>query len=600
MPKFAVNIPGLASEIEADSVDHAKQLIRQATRTPEAITPGRRPLVPEAGQELFRGEVKHLSNLQDFVNEFTLGSGPVNAPTFQQLLGTQDPSTPIGEAAEIGGFGPGAILAGALGRLGREISPLFEFFGTVLGGFAGTPNSFRVPRTDAEKMLARSGIEGVGTPSVLSDNPLVRIASKTVESLLQRIPGSHPVITAAQNRLRDAFQDQLRIRTLPKDFEQLGRGLQRGLKGTLARRKEVENTLWRGLPDKLPPNFQFNTARLTARAQDLLRREFPQRFLSDRMSWDEIKELRTAVGKELESVSRAGRYTKGQLDDLGSLYDDIATDMRSAAKFGGFENEFDRANKFTKALHTRVKDVINPLLFQGKRKDRPLFPTETAQKTIKAKEVERIRAIRRSMPREDWKEYAESQIRVMGEDINGEFSLQRFLNNYNSLQGPGRGRKFIETLFGGLSKDDVVLRRLDELASSAALIIARSPLTRSDDTGGLVGVGTLAAGAAQLATGRIGGATLTLTAPAAVAKILTSPTIMRTAGNLFTLSPTRRGQQAAEIITSPALGPTLMRLAAAQGTTLEEKEALLSFMDVLQAHAPVPTNFTPPLPPAPQ
>lgn len=246
------------------------------------------------------------------------------------------------------------------------------------------------------------------------------------------------------------------------------------------------------------------------------------------MSYGTLKALRTKIGAALDDRQLIGDVSQAEIKQLyGALSDDMTL---AAANIGGDAlKAAERASKFWSAGRSRIDDILNPIA--NKKLNQDIFQAAMAGSKAGA---QKLRALKKSIPANEWNAVVARQIKEMGmakpgaQDVTGElFSPASFLTNYSKLS---KGAQ--KTLFGGAQYKGLDLAVKDLVTVSAALKdTARMANTSGTAqqmmymqllTGGLGG----AYGADQgesVAGGFIGGAIIGMAAPWAVAKLITSP-----------------------------------------------------------------------------
>ena len=174
-----------------------------------------------------------------------------------------------------------------------------------------------------------------------------------------------------------------------------------------------------------------------------------------------IKQLRTTIGEKLDPSNLSPGVSRGALKPL---YAALSKDIEAYAKTLGpkAEDEFRKANKYTRGLHDRIDTYIQDT--QGKK------PYQVWRYATNPASVEgggqQFLALNRSMTKGEREVFHSTFIKNMGLDQGGQFNPQKFVENYKSLSPmvksalfpgeQGRAVKRLTTVIGDLEKGGMI------------------------------------------------------------------------------------------------------------------------------------------------
>jgi len=237
-----------------------------------------------------------------------------------------------------------------------------------------------------------------------------------------------------------------------------------------------------------------------------------------------LRDLRTTVGEKLENVNLTPDVSRSEYK---ALYKALSEDLAVAvAPYEKARNAYARANNYTRAFHERMDKVQNLLL--RKNGEEVYNAVVTGSKDGPS----RLRAVLRSVPREEQKAFVSAFVAKMGravpslQDETGEvFSTSRFLTNYSSLDQASRRELFGR--FGGQFQKD-----MDNIAGVSAKIRESSQILAnpSGTAGAVVGPATVASVGGSIAAGKFGfaaGMLEVLLGANQAARLFTNPNYVR-------------------------------------------------------------------------
>lgn len=181
------------------------------------------------------------------------------------------------------------------------------------------------------------------------------------------------------------------------------------------------------------------------------------------VSYSVMKDLRTSIGARLGSPSLVDDIPRGQLKQV---YGALTDDMRIAAQSQGplALKAFDRASTYYKAGMDRIDSMLTPMV-QNKIPEQVFASIETAGNQGPT----RLNALRQSVSPEQWRTVAGAVADRLGRSAPGQqgvdvgnFSFQKFLTNWQKLDGGAKDVLFSGPNMQGIRGDMDALARSSE------------------------------------------------------------------------------------------------------------------------------------------
>lgn len=480
----------------------------------------------------------------------TLASGPIaryalsqlaSNPSFQGVSGATGAMS--GEVARQSGAGPvGQIVASVAGGMAPSA--------TAAAGAAGTRYLLRGGEANIPRVRENiKAFRDAGTTPSVGQATETRNARAT-ESVLAKVPGSAgPMASFAERqgqaigKKAEAIADELAFKFSPTDA---GNVIEKGIAGPggfVSRFKAGQKALYDKLDQYIRPQTPvkvsrtvkaladlnagipgaknlskfFQNARIQgiegALAEDMggtpqtasaILQESGQPFTKagtppgETMPYEAIKRLRTLVGGELENTSLASDVPRSKWK---ALYGALSGDLEDAAKATGNAQAvkaMDRANRFTRAGHARIEDVLDKVVRQGT----PEKVYDLATDDMRTGAT-RINAIMRSLQPAERDVVRSAFIRRMGLAKAGQqgaegdrFSTQTFLMNWNTISPEAK-----RVMFAGT--EGRLRANLDQIAKAAENIKEGSKVfaNPSGTTPAATQIGFIASLGSAVATG---------------------------------------------------------------------------------------------------
>jgi hypothetical protein len=430
-------------------------------------------------------------------------AGLLAAAPGAQIVGT-GVSEMAGQAARQAQATPGQEIAARL--LGAATPNIPQM---IAGGFRGImrggPEAGAQMRQNIATLQGAMGPEAPVTVGTTSTGGAGRI----FEGGLRQTLGGQPPIMQAVERGSEALGEraqtlasQLTRRT---DTAVAGRAIQRGVEKFVDDFRVREGTLWDAFSQKMPPtsqvpvaNFQQTVQRLTTPIPGA--QETSQLFMSKvapdlrvaiesdlaasqtgALPLEAVKRLRSLIGAKLSDPKLLDDFGRGEMKQM---YASLSRDIETAAQTqgGGAFEAFKRASQYTRAGHSRIDEILEPLTSSAvpERVFNAVVSGSKAGSTV-------VRTVMKSLDNDQAKIVSGTILDRLGratpgrQDATGQmFSPETFLTNWNSLITKNPGVK--ESLFGRYGAS--FAKDVDTIADAASLFRqAASELPNPSGTG---------------------------------------------------------------------------------------------------------------------
>lgn len=243
------------------------------------------------------------------------------------------------------------------------------------------------------------------------------------------------------------------------------------------------------------------------------------------LTYQGVKKLRSSVGE----MMNGGILPEGMSQaELKQLYGSLTTDLGNAVKTSGGKaaaDAFERANTYYKLASDRRESLVKIVGADANASAETVFnKLQTMAGSSSRADIGKLAQARKAMGSDAWNEVASTLVTKLGRDVDGNFSPQRFLTDYNKISPSGKN-----LLFKGGGKGDLA-QSLDDIATISSrfkeLQKFANPSGTSRSVSGFVMAGGAWHGLTQLAAGAFG-EPLTMMASVlggnVVSRILASP-----------------------------------------------------------------------------
>lgn len=390
-------------------------------------------------------------------------------------------------------------LASDLMMMGQVAVP--ELAGVSSVGRAAVSNVGRLEKAAAPtaKQSAARAAENLGI------TPSLGMTGKTgamVGAALEKVPGAGAVIARdaarAVGEVESAFSRAVSNIGKPLSPYEAGSTLQSGLRKFVSGFKSRASDLYNKIPIKNDATVKASNT--TAKIDDAMSvfsnnpeiakkvgadawASVSQELKGKGITWQALKEFRTKIGEAIGDSNGALADTDtGKLKDL---YGALTADMEAAAKAQGPEAyaAWQRANTFYKSGAKRIERSLDKTISV----DNPERAIEAFSAMTKADrstaDIQRMRQIRASMPRDDWNDISATIVDRLGRAKPGAqnaagdvFSPSSFLTEWNKLS-PDAKRILLP---------DEARVELEKLASVAERVKAANLERNTSNTGTVV------------------------------------------------------------------------------------------------------------------
>lgn len=404
---------------------------------------------------------------------------PIGATAGAVARGAQLPLRAIAGAESL------SALGGAVGEeTGRAIAgPTGGAIGGIVGSM-GAPSAAmgmrglaRGPSPAAmRRTIDRAADIGVElSPSQALPGAPQRNVAAAAETTFGTIPGGRQVADirgmAQQAQMGRALE---RAAGTEETLEGGGMLIQHGLREFTERFKRRAGELYQRVDDAIAPDLEIpltetrrTMRQLTETKENIqpllatLQNERISRIAEEiggigQLSYEELRMVRSAVGRQLENPSLVDNLPRSEMK---RLYRSLSTDMENAVQ-GPARQQLRNANRYYRKGIERVETFLDPAV-------RNAEPGRVLRNLITGGKVgsQRIRAIRDSLQPAQWRRVQSAVLRDIGKSTGsglGEYSHERFLTNYRNLQQ--NSPEAVNALFG---KYGQFRRDVDQLAEVA-------------------------------------------------------------------------------------------------------------------------------------
>lgn len=165
----------------------------------------------------------------------------------------------------------------------------------------------------------------------------------------------------------------------------------------------------------------------------------------DKLSFSDLRSLRTWVRQAQKDDRLSSTIGMADLQRLeGALTEDIHTNASRLASPGA-ARQLRRADQFYAAGQKRISRALSYFDDGRQRSGEAVYDRVIGSASQGGQaDIARLRALKRSLQPEDWREVASTAIQRMGQSGDGNFDLGRFIGGYSKLSPAGA-----EELFGG-------------------------------------------------------------------------------------------------------------------------------------------------------
>lgn len=424
------------------------------------------------------------------------------------------------------------MAAGPLESAGRMLG-----YGVLSSGMKAASPKPPTPRQEAARAAGDLGI----TPTA---GMLGRGAAQ-IGGLMERSPISSGVMARGRNRVVGEIEGALEGATakIGQASDNLGAGaaLRRGGETFKTGFKTKSAKLYDAVDAKIPRGTKVaavnaaeeirrtletfkGTPNISAQAGVAKWTKIADELDGGKLTWEALKEYRGAIRRAIEGK---GDEILGSTDTgrLKAIYAQLTEDMGAAADVAGAGKEWRRANAYYKAGAERLKSAFDKVLGENIAPEKAYNDAIALIRAGSSRaDIAKFNKIRKSLPPDEWGEFAATVIRRMGDAGPGaqgaagdSFSPAVFLTNWNKTSKEGRALLASGALDGGAKYQLDQLAKVVERFKSAERETA-GPANRSAEVISAMLAGSFIDTGATLAVA--GGNWLT-------AKAMTNPRFLR-------------------------------------------------------------------------
>lgn len=441
-----------------------------------------------------------------------------------------------GELASTLAGGTGAAIAERLypGNAVAEVAG--QAIGGAAPGLMGAGLKAAMSAPEAAQNMAAFDAAGV-TPT--AGQVTGNAGTQVMEGMLRGAPGStHVMAGVAEDQARQmgGTVDDIATRLGGTTDELAGRAVEKGIGNFVATKQKTVSRLWGKLDQFIAPDTPVPLSNTKAALAELsgsgkLTEAFTSPTITKAVQavdgvsatpYQELRDLRSYIGARLGDPQLMSDIPRSELK---RLYGALTQDIKEAAAANGGLEAFERASRFTRAMHDRVDSTLEPLL----RRTTP----EKLFSAVRNGDASSLRSLSRSLKDgKTWRVVAGSVIKELGTAKAGQqnaagdvFSPETFLTQFNKL-----GPEVRKELFGRLGPD--YEKNLDAIAKAAELMRGNSRVMANPSGSAVLGsnLTALGVGAGALASGNLGLAGPIFAGMAAsngAAHLFTSPKFVR-------------------------------------------------------------------------
>ncbi len=485
--------------------------------------------------------------------------------------------------------------------VGHRVGDLLE-----AGVKKGLSKGAALARTSGDEIFKAFNRMGVTpTAGAVSGN----VGIQGIEQALAKLPSSADIVGTKYGQLIEdmgTYAEKLAGGLSPiEGKEAAGEALRRGFGSFVSRFKAQADELYTKVDDFIPGSKKVQANNFTNSVNEVITQfkddpEFAEiltaplmkklssaaKVSAERggMTYNTMRALRSQIGKAINQNSLIPDVSQAELKQVyGALSDDVM--MAAKSVNDDAFNAAKRANTYWRAGRARLDDVLQPVV--NKDLSHKIF--EAAMQGARSS-GQKLRAIKKSIPANEWNGVVAQQIREMGratpgkQDATGElFSPATFLTNYNRLSKDAKKVLFTGIQYKGLEKsiNDLVttsaaLKDVSQMANTSGT--AQQLMYMQMLTGGLGGLAGMDQGDSA-AGGAIGGIAISLATPWAAAKLITNPKFVSWLADAGKAAVTQNG-----------IGAHLGRLSAIAENNKDIAPAIYEYMRAISINKETPNE----------
>ncbi len=197
------------------------------------------------------------------------------------------------------------------------------------------------------------------------------------------------------------------------------------------------------------------------------------------LTYEGIKKLREGVGEMLANPSMLPAGTSQK--ELKLIYGGLSADLKDAARAAGGTQglaAFERANKYYALVSARREQLAKIVGVNAAEPAEKVFDKLVAKAGSSARaDIEALTQARKAVGAENWNEVAAGVVGRLGRDVEGKFSPDRFITDYNKLSAAGKALLFKSGGKGELAQS------LDDIAKVSSRFKSLNKFANPSGTG---------------------------------------------------------------------------------------------------------------------
>lgn len=416
----------------------------------------------------------------------------------------------------------GAGLAGELfggsptgeTQLARDLMMMGEVSAPELAGVSSVTRAAGQAGRAASKMGAATDIQRTARAADdLGIVPALGATSKTgaqVAAGLEKVPFSGSVIAADARRfvgdIEGAFNKIVDGVGKPMTADAAGEKMQGALGRFVAGFKNKSDELYSEVGKAIPKDTVVQAPETVRAIREALAPYADKPAIRKRLgldewaaiaddlegglTWEAATDLRSKVGQSVGKIN--GPLADMDQGRLKQVYANLTADLETAAKAAGpqAEKAWNRAGAYYRAGARRIEGMLDKTI--GAQSPERAFEAfaNFAKKDRASADIKRMRAIRNSMPADEWADVSASIVQRIGQKGDN-FSPARFLTEWNKLSGEAKAM-----LLGPARKE---MDKLASVAEGSARINAERNFSNTGNTTAIIAT-LFGTGAAPLTT----------------------------------------------------------------------------------------------------
>lgn len=381
-----------------------------------------------------------------------------------------------GQGALLGGANAIAGSRGSLAQAGQTAIPQMAE-GALVGAPLGAVFGAGGQSAQGIASAADHAVAGVDPMLALNGSQPIQQAAQ----MLKGMPGVGAPLQAAARRTAGQLKGAVsglasRLGTAQTPFEAGGAAV-RGAQGAVANLKGAADKIYEPLNPlensdvkigalntlsqigKIKAKYPNIPGWLDQQAPKLAQVAKTLNGAGGRVTFGELKSMRTDVGKMIDDHMLVGNVDQARLEQLyGAMSQDmeagVGTTAKAEAYRGGSSADeatraatsatgtLKRANGFYSAMHNRIDNVLDSVV-KARTNESAFHSIVSAARSGARADQQQLTLLKRSIDPQQWRNVAAGVVHTLGRDGNDNFSVDKFVTELDKLSPEGK-----KTLFG--------------------------------------------------------------------------------------------------------------------------------------------------------